>query len=220
MEAQGVTFFSDSPPLLGPGAHLLPGSPGTVHGGPMLFSQSHAPLRAQVASHRCPSSDGATGCLLFSSAWARRGHEGLGRDSGPAVQGCLAVPCIGTYLQAATCGTDSLDKNGTAAWTDPSRFTLCDQDGTDRREEILAGTDTEGRPRFPDSWLAVAVPFFFVFSVHFGKWKERALPPAATDLSSLLEEEEKNFPFGSARRANDRHHNLNPQPSNRSGRYG
>lgn len=175
MEAQGVTFFSDSPPLLGPGAHLLPGSPGTVHGGPMLFSQSPAPLRAQVASHRCPSSDGATGCLLFSSAWARRGHEGLGRDSGPAVQGCLAVPCIGTCLQAATCGTDSLDKNGTVAWTDPSRFTLCDQDGTDRREEILAGTDTEGRPRFPDSWLARCRAFFFFFCIQCPFWKmERA----------------------------------------------
>lgn len=188
-------------------------------GGPCSF---HSPLLRYGPKSRRTVAQAVTERrgASFSAVPGRAGdmRDWVGTVALPS-RGCLAVPCIGTCLQAATCGTDSLDKNGTAAWTDPSRFTLCDQDGTDRREEILAGTDTEGHA-FPTPGSPLSCLFFFVFSVHFGKWKERALPPAATDLSSLLEEEEKNFPFGFARRANDRHHNLNPQPSNRSGRYG
>jgi len=60
MEARGQLFSASPPPV---GTWSTPSTRVARYStrGTMLFSHSPAPLRARVASHRCQSSDGATG---------------------------------------------------------------------------------------------------------------------------------------------------------------
>jgi len=69
----GVNFFSASPHLLGPGAHLLLGSPGTVQGGPCCF---HTPL------------------LRYGPEWRRTGTRAVTERRGDSKGGS----CCGSFM--------------------------------------------------------------------------------------------------------------------------